>query len=185
MEETTSYLTLAGTGFALFLILLFLGIVRKSKTIFMLALVGLFGAVAFGCIAGFLFIKKSANHFEALMKPREGKEIYQALFDKPENCVEVVESVDQIIPILDAAIWLKVKTCPTEIERVLSAYDYSHESAATMNIIPLSSELKWTHQTDLGDSTDVYKYEIIPGKNFRTLWISKDSTLMYCRDVLD
>lgn len=137
----------------------------------------------------YLIANKSINKISEITKPRDGQEIYKALFGNDENeCVEILNYQDQIIPKIDYAIWLNFTICPEECKRILSEFNYSKEELETKNWgegTPLAENINWWNPKSMGDFINVYEYRIKEGKNIRTLWISSDSTEVYCRDILD
>ena len=137
----------------------------------------------------FLQYHKSYNKISEIVKPRSGEEIYNALFGLSENnCLKIIDYRDQVVPKIDYAIWLHFKTCPEECSRILSEFDYGRAELETKSWnagTPLSENIDWWNPKELGDTILVYEYPIKEGKNIRTLWISKDSTEIYCRDILD
>ena len=100
----------------------FLGyfIFRKQKGFFVV----LFFVLSILC-AGFSFIRFihiSYRNITNTLKPRKGIDIYTSLWGKPVgNCTIIIDAQDAVIPIIDDGIWLHFKSCPQEIERLLSS----------------------------------------------------------------
>ena len=123
------------------------------------------------------------------LKPRAGEEIYKALFGQDESgCVRVTNSQDQIIPKIDVAIWLKFETCPPELKRILSQHTFDFgkvETASWTESIPYGETIDWVNPQIMGDTIFVFEYSSKDGKNIQTLWTSRDSTRVLCRDIFD
>ena len=142
-----------------------------------------------GIATSVIFISKSYTAVSKLFEKRSGDEIYLALFGKQDNhCVNVLDYQDQTVPKIDFAIWLHFETCPEECHRILKEFEYDRTE---IYVNALSKEtlkennIPWWNLSHLGDTIIKYDYTIIEGKNIRTLWISADSTEVYCRDIYD
>lgn len=171
----------------LFVFCLILGI--KIGNLFLkifsfIALTGFFGLFGY---SSFLFVTKTIDKVQSTFDERSGDEIYEALFDKKEtDCVKVLHYQDQVIPKIDVAIWLHVKTCPTEVKRILRKHEFSRKiEIHQKSTIPLTDNIYWFKPEELGDTIIVFKYSSKNAKNIQTLWINMDSTEVFCRDILD
>src|ERR1044072_1924237 len=153
--------------FLLFLVLLFIGIVKKRRKPVYISLVFFLLAIPAGLYTSFLFAQKAyetikTGKIENPLK-RSGMEIYTALLDKPEtNCVTVINSQDQYIPRIDCCIWLEFTTCPKELARIIAKqklkeegtggqYKGDPESATRIDDIPNYSPMpNWFEPKNLG-----------------------------------
>ena len=129
------------------------------------------------------------NKVASALKPRTGEEIYKALFGPDKSgCVQVTNSQDQIIPKIDFAIWLKFETCPTELKRILSRHTFDFgevETGSWTESIPYGEVIDWVNPQVMGDTIFVFEYSSEDGRNIQTLWTSRDSTRVLCRDTFD
>ena len=136
-----------------------------------------------------MFLKKSFHKVTGALAPRTGQEIYNALYGQDESgCVRVTESVDQVIPRIDPAIWLKFETCPTELKRILSQHTYYFNKVETTSwneSIPYGDTKDWVNPQTMGDTVLVFEYASENRRNIQTLWASGDSTKVLARDMLD
>jgi hypothetical protein len=189
MKEVIIYGLLAGLTFVGFIGLLIIGLIRKRRNLILISIVIFLITISLGITTGYKIITKSYNKISEMTEPRSGEEIYNALFGKTDNdCLKISDYQDQIVPKIDYAIWLYFKTCPEECSRILSEFDYNIGELETKNWnsgTPLAENIEWWKPKEMGDTIIVYEYPIKEGKNIRTLWISKDSTEVYCRDILD
>jgi hypothetical protein len=159
-----------------------INLIKSSIAVFLVA-------VTLRLTTAYQVITKSYNTVLKIVEPRSGEEIYTVLFGKTDNeCLKIIDYQDQVIPKIDFAIWLHFKTCPEECLRILSEFDYSKEDLETKNWTsgtPLAKNIEWWNPKEMGTTIIVYEYAIKKSRNLRTLWISKDSTEIYCRDILD
>jgi hypothetical protein len=168
------------------IIFFLIAISKKKMPLFYLALILSFLGVGTGLYAGYVFIQKSYFRISDSLKQRTGDEIYAALFDgKPDKCTVVLEKQDQILPIIDVAIYLHFKTCEAELNRILKQQEYemdvivSNEDDTTSN----SMGPDWFEPSKMGDSVNVYTYKKDDFGNYQTLFISKKRDEVYCIDV--
>lgn len=189
MKEIIIFGILTGITFFGFMGLLVNGIVRKRRKSILFSILILVISISLGITTAYKVITKSYYKVSDFFKPRTGDEIYTALFGEAENeCLEIVDYQDQIVPKIDYAIWLHLNTCPKECARILAEFEYDRETLATKDWAsetPYTEKISWWNPKEMGDTVFVYEYTITEGKNIRTLWISKDSTEVYCRDIFD
>jgi hypothetical protein len=159
---------------------------KKKMPLFYLALILSFLGLGTGIYTGYVFIQKSYNRISASFKQRTGDEIYAALFDgKPNKCSVVLEKQDQVLPIIDVAIYLHFKTCEAELNRILKQQEYemdlqvNKEDDTTSN----SMDPEWFELSKMGDSIYVYTYKKDDFGNYQTLFVSKKKDEVYCIDV--
>jgi hypothetical protein len=132
---------------------------------------------------------KAIAKIAQMSKPRTGEEIYAALFDKPSyDCVKVLDFKDQIVPKIDVAIFLHFETCPNELKRILARHEFASGTGPTKSWtakIPYAEEISWFTPQAKGDTIMVYEFSTNHNKNIQTIWASKDSTKVFCRDIAD
>jgi len=189
MKEIIVLTIITGLTFLVFGLFLFLGIFRKNKKLLLTSVFAFIVFLGFAGWTGFKFATKSYNKVADTLRPRNGDEIYDALFGKRQpDCVKVLNYQDQVVPKIDYAIWLHFETCPEEVKRILSRHKFSVEKVATNGWdakIPYGETLDWFKPTSLGDTIMVYEYSTDNGRNIQTIWTSLDSTKVFCRDILD
>ena len=137
----------------------------------------------------FRFVNKTYHKVTETLRPRNGDEIYDALFDKRiTECIKVISFQDQVVPKIDYAIWLEFETCPKELNRILSRHEFRAEKLPTEKCdgkVPYGETLYWFNPTKLGDTVMVYEYSTNDSKNIQTIWTNLDSTKVFVRDIFD
>ena len=191
MKQLLFLILLAGFLLFTFVFFIITGIKRKSKSKIIVSFFFLFFAILVSAWTVYTFVSKSyvaiANNF----KPRNGLEIYTALFGKDlNNCVTVLNKMDQVIPRLDCCIWLEFKTCPIELNRIISQHVYKetkHQSLDTSQYIPTySPRPDWWKPYVLADSITVlrdFNYDN-PNRD-KVLIFSRDSSRAFYCDMAD
>jgi len=189
MKEIIILTIILGLFFLLFIVMLILSFTKKSN---LLKLITLFLFVVFICLTiftGFKFVAKSYNKVTDFFKPRNGYEIYDALFEKRQtDCIKIINYQDQVIPKIDYAIWLHFETCPEELKRILLRHEFTAGRFPTNDwngIIPYGETLEWFNPKILGDTIMVYEYSTNDSKNIQTIWTNLDSTKVFVRDIFD
>ncbi|HRO98019.1 MAG TPA: hypothetical protein PLN54_01135 [Flavobacteriales bacterium] len=162
------------------LALVMLGIMRRKFPLIIPGILLLMAATVGAGAVVTLAVQRTADRMEQVLAPRPGGEIYEALFGPPEGCVQVIDAQDQIIPKLDAAIRLRVNTCPAEVRRVLLQHAY----AVSMELADKDTTDRFS-TASFGDSVLTCSTTIVEGRNWRTLMISRDSTRMIVVDSSD
>lgn len=189
MKELISLTMLAGLLLVATAVLLFYGLVRRRRRSLYLAGASLGLAVLVAGWAAYRMSHKVYRHVAEAVRPRTGEEIYAALFGHPrQGCLQVIDYQDQVIPRIDAAIWLHYRTCPPELRRVLARLPYARRTVPTATLaaeLAPSLPISWFAPRLLGDSARVYEYATPDSRNIRTLWASPDSTEVFYRDILD
>lgn len=138
--------------------------------------------------AYFVAAKKMLNKIAEELKPREGIEIYEALFGQPiPNCVDVIDRQDQVIPIIDTDIKLHFYTCKEELKRILSQHQYTHKKVAATTLFKdtINTAAPWFNPGLLADSVQIFVYEKDEYGNQQRLYCNTDSTEVYCLDIAD
>lgn len=121
-------------------------------------------------------------------KPRTGSEIYVAFFDSVQACVTVTHHRDQVVPKLDTGISLRMKTCPSEVQRILMMAPYTVVRSASNEADRIYGGLDASGPfapENLGDTITTYFWEVQPGRNWRWFYLNRDSTEAIMVDVLD
>lgn len=120
------------------------------------------------------------------MKPRTKEEIYAAIFKgNPNKCTVVLETQDQILPVIDVAIYLHFKTCKAELNRILKQQEYEMDVLVNNEDDTTSNSMgpDWFDPSKMGDSIYVYTYKKDALGNYQTLFISNKRDEVYCIDV--
>ena len=189
MKEVIILTIISGLVFLTFVVTLILSFTKKNKTLKLTSLIVFFTFIACSTWTGYKFVSKAYDKVTDTFKIRTGDEIYDALFDKRKrSCIKILNYQDQVIPKIDYAIWLHFKTCPKELERILSKHNFEAEKLSSDNWngkIPLVETLEWFNPTTLGDTIIVYEYSHSNNRNIKTLWTNTDSTEVFVRDILD
>lgn len=189
MKEVIILTIVSGLVFLTFLATLILGFTKKNKKLKLISLIVFFAFIVSAGWTGYKVVSKTYNKVADTFKMRTGDEIYDALFDKRKtDCVKILNYQDQVVPKIDYAIWLHFKTCPKELERILSKHNFNSEKLSTDNWngkIPLGETLNWFNPTNLGDTIMVYEYSTNDSRNIQTIWTNLDSTEVFVRDILD
>lgn len=187
---------LTGLLFLTFLFLLFTGLKKRRRKSIYVSLLLLLLALGAGAWTGYLFASKTYdkvknvkldNPFDA----RTGSEIYKALFGAPQqNCVQVINKKDQVVPRLDCCIWLEFSTCPAELKRIISEEPYKMSVVAvsdTAAYIPdYSPRPEWFRPTVMGDSIFMlWHYNPDNPNRNQILLFSRDSTHAFYCDMAD
>lgn len=179
-----------------FLFLLIFGLIKRRTPLILGAIAALIIAVGCGLSAVYLTAHKAlqaavelSRDVRSAMKPRTGSEIYAAFFDETPPCVTVTDHRDQVVPVMDTYIALRMNTCPAEIQRILSMAPYTTVvlGDSVNGVIHLGGPDgggAFAHET-LGDSVNTYYWEVQPGRNWRWMYVSRDSTEAIMVDVLD
>jgi hypothetical protein len=56
---------------------------------------------------------------------RNGEDIYESAFGEKPESVEIINSQDAIIPIIDFSVWIHFKAPAEELERIIEGYERS------------------------------------------------------------
>ena len=89
------------------IIFFLIAIIKKKMPLFYLALLLSFVGVGTGFFICYKFLYKSYSKISKSLEPRTGEEIYATLFDgNPNECTNVIEKQDQVVPKIDVAIYL-------------------------------------------------------------------------------
>ena len=194
MKEILFWIVASGIIFLLSIILLIIGLVRKKK---LLIFSGVFTFLAFigsAYYTGNMIMEKSVRKVKRTVdevkenfEPRTGEEIYTALFGKPDSkCLKIIDYQDQKFPVIDYAIWLHFKTCPEEMDRILSNKGFSEEKVLTGLWNTQGPNIEsWFKPEQLGDTILMYKYLWDEYTNYQIIYCNLEKTEAYCQDVRD
>lgn len=189
MKDLILLAIVSGLVFFLFLVMLILSIAKRTKLLYVITLFFFLCFLGLGSWTVFKIVNKSYDKVAETLRPRNGDEIYDALFGKRQShCVSVVNFQDQIIPKIDYAIWLQIETCPNEVKRIVSRYKFTVSKIFTTDLdlkIHQNEFLNWFNPQILGDTILVYEYTSIDSKNIQTIWTNLDSTKAFVRDIFD
>jgi hypothetical protein len=168
------------------IILFLIAVVKKKMAVFYFALIFSFFGLVVGIYTGFTFVYKSYSKISKSLEPRTNEEIYAAIFKGiPNKCTVVLETQDQMLPVIDVAIYIHFKTCEAELNRILKQQQYEmsilvkNEDDTTSN----SMDPEWFEPSKMGDSIYVYTYKKDDFGNYQTLFVSKKKDEVYCIDV--
>ena len=118
--------------------------------------------------------------------PKNAEEVYTLLFRKSaDNCITVINFKDQLIPKIDCCIWMELKLCPTELNRIIALKKYKKTRFNKSDSISFlrsfnDRPLWWTPQV-LGDSLTRYNIIFNQDKE-QTLFFGDDSSHIYLCD---
>lgn len=189
MKEIVVLAVITGLIFLTTVLTLVFGFIRKSRKLKLISLIAFFGFLSLAGWTGYKFVTKSYKKVADTLKPRTGDEIYDALFDKRKyDCVKVLNHQDQVVPKIDYAIWLHFETCPSELKRILARHKFTSDKLTTKGWdgrIPYGETIDWFNPTTLGDTIMVHEYSTNDSRNIQTMWVSLDSTKVFCRDIAD
>lgn len=180
MKTFILWFTVSGLLFVGFAAMLIAGLVRRRRSLVMGSLVVLL--LSGGAVVRTIWFAadKSLDKVAGLFHPRTGMDIYYALFGKPGcDCVRVVRTRDAEIPVIDAAVWIEVQTCPEELERILRQHPYREDESALCHFYPTDEGFD---PAALGDDLRVYRWERDDAGSVQVIYASADSTKMLCAD---
>ena len=161
--------------------------IRQRKIGFVVAAVLVFFV---GGYCGFRAVReiidRSRTKLALAFEPRNGREIYAALFGgSVGDCVVITDHQDQVVPKLDTAIRLRMRTCPAELKRILQQGPYILERSALSAVLVEAEPPDRFAPELLGDTILRFQWTITEGKQWRTIYARLDSTEAICVDVLD
>lgn len=188
----------------LFIVLLFVGIVKKRRKPIYISLIFFLLAIPAGLYTSFLFAQKAYKKIQTIKienpLTRSGMEMYTAVLGKPEtNCVTVINSQDAYIPKVDCCIWLEFTTCSKELARIIASKElklihaetrYPGDSSVAVNnensFPNYSPKPNWFVPENLGAGYLTFqKYNPDDPNHDLILFFSKDSTRGYYCDMAE
>ncbi|WP_290793952.1 hypothetical protein [Flavihumibacter sp. UBA7668] len=158
----------------------------KNRIIVILSCLFLAGIIVFA----FSGIQKLSRDLGRIIKntgPKSPETIYSILFENPiENCVTTINLKDQVLPIIDCCIWMEIKLCPEELERILKIKKYEasiYSNADSVNFNNSFTEKPaWWKPQNIGDS--FLKFTFRKDQNHvQTIFSGKDSTHIFICDL--
>lgn len=169
------------------IIFFLIAIIKKKMPLFYLALLLSFVGVGTGFFICYKFLYKSYSKISKSLEPRTGEEIYATLFDgNPNECTNVIEKQDQVVPKIDVAIYLHFLTCSKEIKRILAQHEYELTKLSTKDFRDADeSGVGWFTPKSLGDSVLVYEYKKDELGNGQILYVSTEMDEVFCKDFWD
>lgn len=204
MKEVISYSIISGVFFLIFIVLCVIAIIKKRKWFYVYGVSSLLLSLTLFFMTVYKISSKSYNRvnqslktvsseydsvsralsrFSDKLEPRKGVGIYRALFnDTLSDCVEIINYQDQIIPKIDYAILLHFETCKDELRRITSLRDF--ESKKVLGSSINESNNGWFQPRKLSDSVVVFSSFDEYG-NGQILYVSIDSSEVYCKDIYD
>ncbi len=178
----------------IFIFFVVTGIIRESILRIMASLLFLCIAVGSFFFLGVYAASKASSkvtqtidYVKQKFEPRNGTEIYFALFGKPiDNCSKVTNQKDQTVPRLDCCIWLEFQTCQKELNRIIKQQSFKATrflSEDTTSYLPnYSPKPDWWTPQFLGDSVIVLReFNFDKPNRDKILIFAKDSShAFYC-----
>ena len=188
MKEIVILIILTGSFLITFISTLIIGLIKRNGKLIFVCIVSLILTFGTGFYTGYKIVTNTDHKLYEWFRPRTGEEIYNAFFCKPQtNCVKILNFQDQIIPKIDYAIWLHFKTCPEELNRVLSLKKFELKKISTKDMHssgPLANE-NWFMPELMGDSILIYDFRLDENGNGQTIFCNTEKTEAYCMDVWD
>lgn len=186
MADTILLLILI-TGIIFFLLYISIkGTKLSKKTVLLLITTCLISTLLLFLYTGTDKIKSDITRVIHNSGPKDANEVYTILFQKPlPDCVTVINFKDQVIPKIDCCIWMELKICPTELNRIITLKKYEKSKLNKSDSMRFINSLNekpvwWTPQLLSGSLT---KYHIkFNQDNEQTLIFGDDSTHLYICD---
>jgi hypothetical protein len=123
----------------------------------------------------------------AFFRPRTGSEIYSVIFGRDNHsCVNILNSHDASLPILDPDIYMELTTCPAEINRIikLRPYPMFQMDNHPYDMINFQPPGDWFNPEKMGNKLLVLTWK--PDSNYVKglyMFISPDSSHAYIAEV--
>lgn len=118
--------------------------------------------------------------------PKKAEEVYRLLFENPtDSCITVIHFKDQVIPKIDCCIWMEVRVCSTELNRIRNLKKYKETkwniADAVIFLKPFQERPEWWDPKILGDSM-IKLYIKFNQDNEQTLFFGRDSSHAFICD---
>jgi hypothetical protein len=159
MKEVLIWAFISATIIFACVLTIIIGVIKKKRSVLLISIIAFIFFMCSFAFTVYKLVTKSYNKVTNIHKPRTGEEIYTSLFGKAQrDCVKIINFQDQIVPKIDYAIWLQFRTCPEELERILSQvpYEKREESTNLWNSSgPLTGE-NWWKPESLGDRVLIF-----------------------------
>ena len=187
MAETILLLLLIA---ALIFFLLYISIIGgtklSKKTVILSTTIFLISILLLSIYIGTDKIKSDIVRVIHNSSPKDAKEVYTVLFKKSiNNCVTFINFKDQLIPKIDCCVWMELKLCTTELNRIIALKMYKISRLNKSDSLNFTNSFGdkpqwWTPQI-LGDSLTKY-YIKFNQDNEQTLIFGNDSSHIYLCD---
>ncbi|MCF1714960.1 hypothetical protein L0U88_10010 [Flavihumibacter sp. RY-1] len=171
-----------------FISILVISIYQKRKSLALLSLIPLGLSFITGSISLYHILSKTyqkvAGKVEKAIEPRPGVAIYTDLFGNSNvSCIQVINSKDRVVPVVDCCIWLEFTTCPEEAARIIAQHPYQstklNKEGLRFAEPAVEEKPSWFAPASLGDSALAFKFTNPKGKTEELLFLSPDSTRGY------
>ncbi len=118
--------------------------------------------------------------------PKKAEEVYRLLFKNPtDSCITVINFKDQVIPKIDCCIWMEVRVCSTELNRIRNLKKYKETkwniADAVIFLKPFEERPEWWAPQTLGDSMIELHIKFNQDKE-QTLFFGRDSSHVFICD---
>ncbi len=150
------------------------------------------GSIAWMAVLAYRsFSKKVKTEWNEHTKPRTGRDAYVALFGEPvDSCLQVLNLKDQLVPKLDCCIWMEMKTCSSELKRVLAQKNYQTKIIAVIAESKYASNINeapaWWNPVGLSKVVAECFHESMEEPGAYQIWyFAKDSSHAFYYDVAD
>ena len=135
---------------------------------------------------GFKKINSDISRIIHNSSPKSPTEIYTLLFKKPlDSCITIVNLKDQVIPWVDCCIWMEVKLCPAELNRIANLKKYArfvYSKSDSLNFLQTFDDRpKWWSPQNLSDSLTKLNIKFNKG-NQQSIFFGADSSHVYICD---
>lgn len=187
MMADTILLALLIVGFLTFLLYALIKRKKLSDKNTFLSLVILFIAItSLFFYTGFKKIGSDISRIVHNSFPKSSTEIYTLLFKKPvDNCITVVNFKDQLLPRVDCCIWMEVKLCPAEFNRITHLRKYEktvfHQSDSAYFLQSFGDRPKWWSPQNLSDSLTKLHFTFNK-ENQQSIFFGADSSVVFICD---
>ncbi|MES2649261.1 MAG: hypothetical protein V4717_20450 [Bacteroidota bacterium] len=174
---------------ALILFLLFISVKEtklSKKTILLAKTICLTSILILFLYTGIGKIKAGISRLIHNSLPKDSKTVYSVLFGKPlDECVNVINFKDQVLPKIDCCIWMELQLCPSELQRIIASRNYTKSiviKSDSVNVLrPYSGRPGWWNLQLPGDT--IVKYNIVFDQDReQTLFVSPGNTHIYICD---
>lgn len=171
-----------------FICLLAISIYKKKKSLALVSLIPLGISFITGSISLYHILSKTyhkvSGKVEKAIEPRPGGVIYTDLFgNSNQSCLQIINSKDRVVPLVNCCIWLEFTTCPEEAARIIAQHPYQSTRLDKEGLRfaepALEEKPSWFAPVSLGDSALACKFTNPKGKTEELLFLSKDSSRGY------
>ncbi len=159
---------------------------KSSRMLWILFLLNLTISIGLFFYTGIDKLNADVSRFIHNSRPKSAKEVYAILFKEPyPGCVEIINWKDQRIPTVDCCIWMELRLCPKELNRILQLRNYdisNHTGAGADSILQsFSQRPAWWRPVFVKDN--LYKASFIFNEtNRQTIIFGRDSVHVFVCD---